>query len=76
MLVLTRKSCESVVIGGALNVQPMLKVTVLEIRGGKVKLGFEADPSIPIQRSEVRERIRAAELPDVPTEDFNELTVR
>ena len=67
MLVLSRKSYEAVVIGGAPSLHPALKVMVLEIRGGKVKLGFEADPSIPIQRSEVWERIRAGELPDNPT---------
>jgi carbon storage regulator CsrA len=59
MLVLSRKSQESVVIGGSSSLQPMLKVIVLEIRGGKVKLGFEADPTIPVQRSEVWEGIRA-----------------
>ena len=72
MLVLSRKNQESIVIGGSDGVQPMLKVTVLEIRGGKVKLGFEADPNIPVQRSEVWERIRTGE----PTEDFDEFTVR
>lgn len=61
MLVLSRKSQESVVIGGAPGLQPMLRVTVLEIRGGKVKLGFEADPTVPVQRSEVWERIRISD---------------
>ena len=73
MLVLSRKSRESVVVGGAPSLQPVLKVTVLEIRGGKVKLGFEADPSIPVQRSEVWEKIRAAELPDGHTDDLKGL---
>jgi carbon storage regulator CsrA len=67
MLVLSRKHLESVVIGGAPSLQSMLKVTVLEIRGGKVKLGFEADPSIPVQRSEVWERIRASSQPGNPS---------
>ena len=76
MLVLSRKSYESVVIGGAPSVHPALIVTVLEIRGGKVKLGFDADTSIPVQRSEVWERIRAGELPRGRPEGFNEFTVR
>jgi carbon storage regulator CsrA len=76
MLVLTRKNLESVVIGGAASAQPMLRVTVLEIRGGKVKLGFDADPSLPVQRSEVWERIRTGELPERHTEDFKALKVR
>lgn len=59
MLVLTRKNSESVVIGGSDGFQTVLKVTVLEIRNGKVKLGFEADPAVSIRRSEVRKRIGA-----------------
>jgi len=70
MLVLSRKSQESVVIGGSRSLEPMLKVTVLEIRGGRVRLGFEADPTIPVQRSELWERIRTGETTSGPTEDF------
>ena len=76
MLVLSRKCEESVVVGGSPSVQPLLKVTVLEIRGGKVKLGFEADPSIPVQRSEVWERIRTGEKTGCPTEDFGAAAMR
>lgn len=76
MLVLTRKNLESVVIGGVPSVHPVLKVTVLEIRSGRVKLGFDADPSVPVQRSEVWQRIRTGELPDGRTEDFGGLTAR
>lgn len=75
MLVLSRKSLESVVVGGVPTLQPVIKVTVLEIRGGRVKLGFEADPSIPVQRSEVWEKIRAGELPDGLSDDFRGLKV-
>jgi carbon storage regulator len=57
MLVLTRKNRESVVIGGADGFHRLLKVTVLEITGGRVRLGFEVDPDIPVHRSEVWERI-------------------
>jgi carbon storage regulator CsrA len=60
MLVLTRKSQESVVVGGAVGFERMLKVTVLGIIGGKVRLGFEADADVPIHRWEVWERIRMA----------------
>jgi carbon storage regulator CsrA len=76
MLVLSRKSRESVVVGGNPSLQPVLTVTVLEIRGGKVKLGFEADPSISVQRSEVWARVHAGELPEGLAEDFNGLKVR
>lgn len=63
MLVLTRKHRESVVIGGGSSLHPELTVTVLEVRAGKVKLGFEADPGISIQRSEVWAKIHAGEGP-------------
>ena len=67
MLVLTRKSREAVVVGGgAGGFERMLKVTVLDIKGGKVKLGFEVDDAIPVHRWEVWERIRAVRRPEDP----------
>jgi carbon storage regulator CsrA len=51
MLVLSRKKEEQVVVGPADN--PLLIVTVVYIEPGKVKLGFEADPSIAIFRREL-----------------------
>jgi carbon storage regulator CsrA len=66
MLVLTRKSQESVVVGGASGFAHLLKVTVLEIRSGKVILGFEVDAEIPVHRLEVWETIRAKEGQDSP----------
>ncbi|HEV3196802.1 MAG TPA: carbon storage regulator [Bryobacteraceae bacterium] len=67
MLVLSRKSNESVVIGGTEGVVRQLTVTVLEIRGGKVKLGFNADPSISVRRSELTDQIHTGEMPLCPT---------
>jgi carbon storage regulator CsrA len=60
MLVLSRKSQESVVVGGAGGFDRLLKVKVLAISGDKVKLGFEVDPEIPVHRFEVWQRIRSA----------------
>jgi carbon storage regulator CsrA len=60
MLVVTRKSMESVVIGGSHGLARLLKVTVLDVRAGRVRLGFEVDADIPVHRLEVWERIRAA----------------
>jgi carbon storage regulator len=57
MLVLTRKSQETVVVGGSNGFQMILKVTVLDIKGGKVRLGFEAAADVPVHRLEVWERI-------------------
>jgi carbon storage regulator CsrA len=59
MLVLSRKSRESVVVGGSGEFQRLLKVTVLGIKGATVKLGFEVDADIPVHRSEVWDRIKA-----------------
>jgi carbon storage regulator CsrA len=66
MLVLSRKSRESVVVGGANGFQHVLRITVLEISGGKVKLGFDADAGIPVHREEVWQRIRAHGPADSP----------
>ena len=57
MLVLTRKNRESVVIGRPEDNQVALEITVLEIEGGRVRLGFEADTRMPIHRREVWDRI-------------------
>ena len=64
MLVLSRKSRESVVVGGSGAFEPLLKVTVLEIKRDRVRLGFEADAAVPVHRSEVWERIRAGGRPN------------
>ena len=70
MLVLARKSREAVVVSGVSGSEPLLTVTVLEVRGGRVKLGFEANDEIPIHRAEVWERIRAENRANQPHQDF------
>jgi carbon storage regulator CsrA len=57
MLVLTRKNRESVVIGRPEDLEVLLEITILEIEGGRVRLGFEADTRMPIHRREVWDRI-------------------
>jgi len=59
MLILTRKSQQTVVVGACHGFEHLLKVTVLEIKGTAVRLGFEVDASVPVHRLEVWERIRA-----------------
>jgi carbon storage regulator CsrA len=61
MLVLSRKSSQAVVVGLSEGFERLLKVTVLEIRGTSVKLGFEVDAEVPVHRLEVWERLRAGE---------------
>ena len=54
MLVLSRKKDESIVIGRD------IRVTVVETRGDKVRLGIDAPRDVPVHRSEVAEAIRKA----------------
>jgi carbon storage regulator CsrA len=58
MLVLSRKSQQSVVVGGAGGFEGLCIVTVLEVNGGHVRLGFDVDKTVPVHRLEVWERIR------------------
>ena len=60
MLVLSRKSRESVVVGGSDGLHRLLKVTVLDVQGGRVKLGFEVDEDVPVHRWEIWQRISGA----------------
>lgn len=53
MLILSRHKDERVVIAGG-----AIEVIVVEIRGDKVRLGFDAPPEIAIHRSEVLAAIR------------------
>jgi carbon storage regulator len=51
MLVLSRKCGEAIVIAGNITVR------VLDVKGGRVKLGFDAPGDAPIHRSEVYEKV-------------------
>jgi carbon storage regulator CsrA len=66
MLVLSRKSQESVVVGGTNGFDRLLKVTVLAIQSGKVSLGFDIDASIPVFREEIWERIHSGKVANGP----------
>ena len=68
MLVLSRKNQESVMVGGSDGFECMLKVTVVEIRGSRVRLGFEVVVGVPVHRLEVWERIHAIPEPESPLE--------
>jgi carbon storage regulator CsrA len=68
MLVLSRKRQEAVVVGGADGFERLLKVTVLDIKGGCVRLGFEIDAAVPVYRLELWERLIARGPPASPTE--------
>lgn len=60
MLVLTRKKAESIVVFSSDSEDVGIRIVVLEIAKGIVKLGIEAPPDVSIHRMEVWERIRDA----------------
>jgi carbon storage regulator len=66
MLVLSRKKNESIVIND------VIVITVVEIRGDKVRLGIEAPREVPIHRSEVLAAIQAqAQAQVLPAPEFS-----
>jgi carbon storage regulator len=72
MLVLTRKTTEGITIG------PNIRVIVLEIKGGQVRLGIEAPHAVQVHRDEVYARIleenkQAALIDDIALPAFTQL---
>ncbi len=64
MLVLSRKKNEVIIIGDN------IVVTVVDIRGDKVRLGIEAPKDVPVHRREIYDAIKRSEdsqtkLPDI-----------
>jgi carbon storage regulator len=55
MLVLSRKKNESIIINDN------IVVTIVDIKEGKVRLGFEAPKEVTIHRREVSEAIKRSE---------------
>lgn len=75
MLALTRKVGEAITIG------PDIRVVVLQVKGGTVRLGIEAPRSVAVHRDEVYTRIReqnrlAASADPMTTLDLERLTTR
>lgn len=60
MLVLTRKKNECIVIND------VIKVTIVEIRGDKVRLGIEAPRDIEVHREEVYKQIHGESSDSLP----------
>ena len=64
MLVLSRKRDESIIIG------ENIVLTIVDIRGDKVRLGIEAPTTVPVHRKEVHDalqRERSAAGPTIPS---------
>lgn len=53
MLVLTRKKFEKICIGDNIT------ITIVEVRGDKVRIGIEAPIDIPVHRQEVYDQLKA-----------------
>jgi carbon storage regulator len=69
MLVLSRHRDESIIIGNN------IVVTIVDIRGDKVRLGIDAPTEIPVHRREVyeaiqRENLRASRIEPKDTRDL------
>lgn len=54
MLVLSRKSREQIVIGDG---PGAIILTVVDIRGDRVRIGIEAPDNVPVYKGEVRDRM-------------------
>jgi carbon storage regulator len=61
MLVLTRKSNQSIMIGDN------IEVSVLAIMGEKVRIGIQADRTVPVFRKEVYLEIQAEQQEETST---------
>jgi carbon storage regulator len=59
MLVLTRKVGENVIIAGN------IRVTIVQVKGDRVRVGVEAPPEVTVDRQEVHERRQEFEGPTV-----------
>jgi len=72
MLYLTRKEGESIIINNS------IELTVVEVRGRTVKLGFVFPPEASILRKELHERIRQQNIAAAAEADeslFHDVTI-
>jgi len=75
MLVLSRQRDESIIIGDN------VVITVVDIRGDKVRLGIQAPQEIPVHRREVyeaiqRENLQASQIQRKDVEGLGDATPR
>ena len=60
MLVLSRKIGESIEIAGG------IRVTVTEVRGGRVRLSIQAPPDVRVLRQEISESVASKSTDTTP----------
>lgn len=63
MLVLTRRPGESIVVGDN------IVVTVIEIKGGQVRIGIDAPREVDVYREEIYEQVRQENLSAIANAD-------
>ena len=68
MLVLTRNTDESIVIGDD------IEITILEVNGKSVKLGIDAPRDVSVHRSEVYVQINLPTAQPLPVDEVSEVT--
>ena len=62
MLVLSRKRDERIVMGDN------IVITIVDVRGDKVRVGIEAPPHVPVHRQEVADALKRSN-PSAPPAD-------
>ena len=70
MLVLTRKTNESIVIG------ENIVVTVIDIRGDKIRLGIDAPKHVSVHRREIYDRIKSPAKEGQPPQEHSTPDIR
>lgn len=61
MLILSRRTDESIVIGDEVT------ITILSVKGKQVRIGINAPPHVSVHREEIYQRIQSGE--EAPTDD-------
>ena len=60
MLILSRRTDESIVIGDEVT------ITILSVKGKQVRIGITAPPDVSVHREEIYQRIQAGDPEGVP----------